>query len=823
MFSQWRFYFDHAFNDLRVNGQRTFFALLCIAAGVAAIVSLQTLAVMIEDTLTTNLQANNRGDLQLELRANFGDAAETDLDQGVSDGYLTREAGGLFGFGGANYYLSAEGFDRLRLWFEQNYPNQVAITTVPELTDTASLFLGGGTGTTLNAIDQATAASGVTPRLIDPSLYPFYAEVRSQDGQLLRDLLIEPTDLVLDQKSAQMLNVAVGEQVRISGANVDFTVRGIVPTAAEITDIGDSFLISQNGFYYLRQEAFSLFADATFKSDLIYVRVNDPALIEPLTTEIDAIFPYFETTNTLDLQADNEQLTTTIDQLVTIMGLVSMLLGSVGIVNTMQVIVQRRTLEIAVLKTLGLQGSQVTTLFLVEALIMGVFGALIGVVLGWLTTFVIKSAAEQFFAQELAFRIALAPAVNGMIVGVIVTTIFGFLPTLSASLIRPALVLRPSDQLIPRAGCLRLIGAFAVVLIALILVAQGLLGNFNLALIAVIGTFIVAGVLYLLLNLLITLIGRFFPRLGLIDLKLSLRQMLATRQRNAITLLALVVGVFSLSLMTLYAQAVSNVLNFSLSGSGDLLIITLDATQTDAIEQILQADANVTDYRVLRTYDGEFVSLERADGTTLDRAAMLSFLQEVTADQPRFGPNGDGENEFVFEEVILDVLGSITAINSTAIQDETMISGRNLTPDDSAIVPLVVRQTGFIEDVRFAVGDRITYTFGAESITFEVIGVSAAAITAGFSAANLTTLYQSLPEGLVSLNQQVLVFIDEANVPALRRELSQLPGVFVVETAAFASFIENIFATFSAFPTMVALLGLIVGGVVIANGNRSRS
>jgi putative ABC transport system permease protein len=65
MLQKLRFYTRHSFNDLRVNGQRTIFALLCIAAGVAAIVSLQTLGVMIKDTLTGNLQESNRGDIRI--------------------------------------------------------------------------------------------------------------------------------------------------------------------------------------------------------------------------------------------------------------------------------------------------------------------------------------------------------------------------------------------------------------------------------------------------------------------------------------------------------------------------------------------------------------------------------------------------------------------------------------------------------------------------------------------------------------------------------------------------------------------------------------
>jgi len=65
MFEKIKFYLRHSLNDMRVNGQRTFFALLCIAAGVSAIVSLQTLAVMAGDSMNSAVQETNRGDIRI--------------------------------------------------------------------------------------------------------------------------------------------------------------------------------------------------------------------------------------------------------------------------------------------------------------------------------------------------------------------------------------------------------------------------------------------------------------------------------------------------------------------------------------------------------------------------------------------------------------------------------------------------------------------------------------------------------------------------------------------------------------------------------------
>ena len=65
----------------------------------------------------------------------------------------------------------------------------------------------------------------------------------------------------------------------------------------------------------------------------------------------------------------------------------------------------------------------------------------------------------------------------GIVVGIVITAIFGFLPTLAAGQIRPANVLRPSDTVIPQAGRLSAFATTVVLIMALSLVAQGLLAG----------------------------------------------------------------------------------------------------------------------------------------------------------------------------------------------------------------------------------------------------------------------------------------------------------------------------------------------------------
>ncbi|ELY55122.1 ABC transporter permease [Natronolimnohabitans innermongolicus] len=64
---------------------------------------------------------------------------------------------------------------------------------------------------------------------------------------------------------------------------------------------------------------------------------------------------------------------------------ISLLVGSIGIANIMLVSVTERTREIGIMKAVGAQNREILGLFLAEAVILGVVGAILGTVLGLVT------------------------------------------------------------------------------------------------------------------------------------------------------------------------------------------------------------------------------------------------------------------------------------------------------------------------------------------------------------------------------------------------------------------------------------------------------
>ncbi|MDQ7034651.1 MAG: ABC transporter permease [Anaerolineae bacterium] len=702
MFEQIRFYLSHSFNDLRVNKRLTFFALLSVAAGVAAIVSLQTLALMISETLESNLQETNRGDVAAILAMHdadeplvTNDSAETasdeisetdntvsdaentsnsDLprtrDEAVEAGIIAENEFTIFGQSQSEYKLSQSGVEAIEAWIADSiFAGQIETTYRAATSSGFEIFTGTGKGASITDTESGNQASQLSSVVVDTAVYPFYSDVVTTDGQTLASVMQNPTDIVVGDSVAEQLDLEVGDTVQINGSSATFTVRGIAKAENEVKNFNTDFFAGVFGFYYLDWSALDLFDDLPIQAEAVYFKMADASQVTLFGDGLLDAFPYLSLTTTEDLREDNEELTQQIDSFVAVMGLISLLLGSIGIINTMQVVVRRRMLEIAVLKTLGLQSDQITILFLTQAFLVGIIGSLAGILLGWVGTFALKGVVANIFASDIPFMITPLPAINGFAVGVVVATVFGFLPTLTAGQVRPGTVLRPAQGVIPSAGILRSLAALTLIIMVVTVIVEGIIDRYIVdsylssfgstmakivglvdsylwALGGVIVAFIAVGIIYLLLVLLIWIIGRFTPTFGFVDLKISLRQMLVSKNRGASTLLALVVGVFSLSTITLFAQSIANILDVALSSAGGNVIVSVqNYNQVDELEALISGMEGVNDYTAKLAYQVEFVSYASAEtGETYDTEAVRQRVRDSDIDFPPFF-NGTAEEK----------------------------------------------------------------------------------------------------------------------------------------------------------------------------------
>lgn len=115
---------------------------------------------------------------------------------------------------------------------------------------------------------------------------------------------------------------------------------------------------------------------------------------------------------------------------------ISLLVGGIGVMNIMLVSVLERTREIGILKALGAQERDIWTQFLIEAALLTFAGGIIGVILGWIVSFVVSSMGLMTTVVT-ADVVILAVCVSAGI-----GLFFGFYPAWSASRLNPIEALR---------------------------------------------------------------------------------------------------------------------------------------------------------------------------------------------------------------------------------------------------------------------------------------------------------------------------------------------------------------------------------------------
>lgn len=116
--------------------------------------------------------------------------------------------------------------------------------------------------------------------------------------------------------------------------------------------------------------------------------------------------------------------------------LISLLVGSIGIMNIMLVTVTERTQEIGIMKSLGYNSSGILFLFLLESVMVSLFGGILGTVLGGLGAYLLETALKL----PPVFPIILIQI--GVLISVSVGVVAGVYPAQKAAKMNPVDALR---------------------------------------------------------------------------------------------------------------------------------------------------------------------------------------------------------------------------------------------------------------------------------------------------------------------------------------------------------------------------------------------
>jgi putative ABC transport system permease protein len=138
-----------------------------------------------------------------------------------------------------------------------------------------------------------------------------------------------------------------------------------------------------------------------------------------------------------------QQFTAGISAFLTSIGIISLIVGAVGVITTLYTSVIERTREVGTLKAIGAQNRDVLFLFLTEALLIGIFGATVGIMAGFGFGFVLTKVVSSSNNESSSAPIYLASTIAMIwLLSVGLSLIAGVLPALKASRLLPIKALR---------------------------------------------------------------------------------------------------------------------------------------------------------------------------------------------------------------------------------------------------------------------------------------------------------------------------------------------------------------------------------------------
>ena len=290
---------------------------------------------------------------------------------GIAIGVAAMIALGSLGAGLAAGYQSIASGSQADFILSQSDSYDLALSTVddhigpelkamPEVSDVSGMMMG-----------NVSAENGAKYFFIfghEPQGFPIeHFRIIEGEGLDARDVRGRP--LLLGKYAAEGMEVGVGDTVNLTGGT--FRVVGIYETGDALEDGAAVMALKDAQTILQKPRLVSAF----------YLKLTNSRLEERLRQRIARRFPDTELAKASEF-ADKQQAVGVMEGLASAIAAMAIIVGGVGMTNTILMSVYERTREIGVLRAVGWRRRRVLSLILTEALLLAFAGAVAGSIIG---------------------------------------------------------------------------------------------------------------------------------------------------------------------------------------------------------------------------------------------------------------------------------------------------------------------------------------------------------------------------------------------------------------------------------------------------------
>lgn len=500
-----------------------------------------------------------------------------------------------------------------------------------------------------------------------------------------------------------------------------------------------------------------------------------------------------------ETEADYTDAVTQLADFLSIIGLIALLLGGIGVASGINAFVASRIDTVAILRCLGATGRQVLGLYMVQAASMGFIGAAAGVALGIAIQFVLPGVVSGFLPFDVRPALETRALVAGMITGVWVALVFAMRPLLALRRVSPLQAIRRNADpaAIPKEwrDLLRLIvdlllasSIAGIVITRLGSVAQGLGVTVAIS--------IAVGVLWISATVLISLARKSVSQAWPFTMRQGIANLYRPANQTRAVTLVLGFGAFLLSTVYLVQSNMLGRVQQGLEGTtGNLLFFDVQSDQAPIIDSMLVAGG----HRIMQQTPIVMMRIARIARVGRSGAPADTALQRAGRLMRR-----------EFRSTYRDSLTSTEKLvsGSRFPNEADSRNSRANYPDAPFMVSL---EEGIARDLAVAIGDTIAWN--VQGVTVTTVLTNTRSVNWGRFSTNFFAVFE--PAALKNAPQQAVIIADVPDrtiLAELQHEVvRRFPNVSSIDLTTIKETIATIVGRVSMAIRFLGLFSLGMG------------
>lgn len=625
--------------------------------------------------------------------------------------------------------------------------------------------------------------------------FPFYGEILT-DPESAADTYRENNAALVDNALLVQFGAQVGDSIRIG--NVMFEISGgieqIPGEAAAMSMVGPRIFIP-----YSMVDSTGLVQRGSFVEYKMYFKFDDSRDMAELRETTDPFMDEHDLRydDVAERQEEMGEAIGNLAKFLNLVGFVALLLGGIGVASAIHLYIKQKISTAAVLRCFGASSNQTMTIFLIQAVVLGLVGALTGTVLGIGMQFMLPSLVSEFLPVDVELTVSWLAIGLGLLTGTGVALVFALMPLLSLQKASPLYALRTMNEtLTDLLGRKTKWSIYGIIVLTVAGYATLITEDWQAGGIFTLGMLAAFGLLLLVAKGLMWCVQRFFPS----GFSYVIRQGMANlyRPNNQTATLLLSLGLGMLLISTLYF-------------SQDMLLSELDfATQDDAPNLVLydiQPDQNAGVQQIMEQADVPI--LQNVPIVTMRLASMngrsIKEIEEDTTSRAR-GWALDREYRSTYRDSLLD---SETLVEGTWI-------GHADSTEKEGLVPVSAAEE-IVEDLAAEVGD---------TLTFNVQGVPVQTYIASIRTVDFQRVqpnfFMVFPRGVLEDAPQIGVIVTrtasrEESAQLQQQVVQQYSNVSAIDVGLILQTLNDFLGKISFAIQFMALFSILTGLIVLAS------